>query len=182
MANAMRHPARILAVTLAPTLLVAGCAGPQHSYPSLDIRPEERAYGQVQPVTPAPAPTDAPVTPGAPVAQQIAALRAKAAAAHQRFLARKPEADRLTAAAQRGAAGSTAWSVAQVALASLESARNDTSVALTDLDSMLVAAQLASTNAPSPDLAAVQAAHDDVSRLVTEESAVVGQFAARLAG
>ena len=182
----MRHAAVFMPLALALTALVAGCTGPG-TYPSLAIRPAERAYGEGRPVEPAAQAGqsqagDTPVSPDAPVAGQIAALRANAAAAHRRFLDRKPEADRLTAAARRGAAGGEAWSVAQVALARLESARNDTSIALADLDAMLVSAQLASATAPSPDLATVRAAHDEVGVLVAGESATIDQFAARLKG
>lgn len=182
MAISMRRIAFAFPLVLTLAMLADGCTAPQGGYPSLAISPAERAYWQAKPATPAPAPEQTPIPPGASVTQRLAMLTANARSAHQQFLARKPQADRLTAAAQTAAMGGEAWSVAQVALAGLESARNSTSVQLTDIDSMLVAAQMASASAPSPELAPVRAAHDEVSALVEEESATVRAFAARLAG
>ncbi|MDE2568538.1 MAG: hypothetical protein KGM93_06460 [Sphingomonadales bacterium] len=178
----MRRPApsHLVAVTL--TALTAACAGPEGGYPALAISPMERAYWQAKPVEPGPPPGETPVPAGASVTAKLAALTADAKSAHQRFLDRLPRADRLTAAASGSAMGDEGWSVAQIALAGLVSARNDSSLALTEIDAMVLAAQLASVNAPAPELAPARAAHEQVSALVDEESAKVNALTARLAG
>jgi Meckel syndrome type 1 protein len=173
---------RRLASAVLLCAVTTACAGGSGTYPSLAIRPAERAYGSGQPVTPAPVAPQVAVSPDASVATRLAALRANAQAARQRFTDRRANADRLTAAANGSAVGAEAWSVAQVALAQLESARNDTSQPLAELDSMLYAARLASVTAPSPDLAPILSVRDEIESWVSDESATVSQCAGRLAG
>ncbi|WP_338467833.1 hypothetical protein RXV95_04585 [Novosphingobium sp. ZN18A2] len=172
---------RILPV-LVPLVLLSACAGAQGGYPSLATRPAERAYAAALPVAPEPAATATPVPPDATLLRKLALLRGNAAEAHQRFLDRKAAADRFTASGRGAGTGTEAWSVALLSLASLESARNDTSVILADLDAMMLAANLASAGQSSTDLSAIRAAHVDVSVLVRQESETINAYAARLAG
>ena len=77
--------------------------------------------------------------------------------------------------------GSEAWSVAQVALASLEAARSDAMIALADLDSLYVAAKIeAVPTEGSGDVDAIGAARDDVIALVGEEDEALASLRGRL--
>lgn len=118
--------------------LLAACATPEGEYPSLDLRPAERATGTL---VPPPAPYVPPPTP-APVLGRLEQLGADAANAHQAFLAEAPAARSAVAAASGAAEGSDAWARASVALAALESTRSRAMIALADLDRMMVDAAL----------------------------------------
>jgi len=122
----------------AAAIALAGCTKDEGLYPSLTIRDQERVTGTFTPVEAAPY---VPPAPGAETLGRVGRLRADAQAAHTRFLA-VAERTRGTAAAGRGAEeGSEAWSVAQVAIAELSSARSDTMIPLAELDILYVTAE-----------------------------------------
>ena len=162
---------------LFPLVLVAACTTARgHGYPSLAIRPGERVSGTAEPV-PAPAPPPATAATGS----QTARLRAQARAAHARFGERRASATALSGAARGAAVGSEAWSVAQIALASLEVARSEAMIALADLDSLYVTAKIAAVPTDgSGDVDAIGAARDDVIAMIGEEDAVLAALRGRL--
>ena len=163
---------------LLPLTLVAACAGGGDGrFPSLATRPGERISGTIEP---APAPVQPPAT--AATGDRIDRLRAQARAAHGKFEERRGSADTLSRAAQGAAVASETWSVAQVALASLEAARSEAMIALADLDALYVAAQVAAApTGGSGDLDAIAAARDEVTALIAEEDAVLAGLRGRLA-
>ena len=162
---------------LFPLALMAACTTvPGHAYPSLAIRPGERVSGTANPV-PAPAPPLATAATGS----QTARLRAQARAAHVRFGERRASAATLSAAARSAAVGSEAWSVAQIALASLEVARSEAMIALADLDLLYVTAKIdAVPTQGSGDVDAIGAAREDVIAMIGEEDATLAALRGRL--
>ena len=158
--------------TFALLFTLAGCAAAKNDYPSLQIRDVERAQGQF---TPTPAkPLDVPPVPVAvsgTLAEQLATLGQQAQASHQAFLKQVPAASRLADAARGSAIGSDAWASAQVALASLDSARSNTAISLAELDTI----QISRTTA-SEDTAAVDAARTQVLALISDEDATLTQL------
>ena len=157
--------------------LMAACPTAQaHAYPSLAIRPGERVSGTAEPV-PASAPPPATAATGSRTAQ----LRAQARAAHARFGERRASAALLSAAARGASVGSEAWSVAQIALASLEVARSEAMIALADLDSLYVTAKInAAPTDGSGDVDAVGAARADVMAMIGEEDATLAALRGRV--
>ena len=162
---------------LLPLALMAACTTAQgHGYPSLAIRPGERVSGTADPV---PAPASPPAT--AATGSQTARLRAQARAAHTRFGERRASATTLSAAARGAAVGSEAWSVAQIALASLEAARSEAMIALADLDSLYVTAKIdAVATQGSGDVDAIGGVRDDVIAMIGEEDTTLAALRGRL--
>jgi hypothetical protein len=144
--------------------LLAACATPQGEYPSLNIRPQERASGTLQPP---PTPYVPPPTP-APVLDRLEQLAADAAAAHQAFLAEAPAARSAVAAAGGAAEGSDGWARASVALAGLESARSKAMIALADLDRLMVDAAV-----EGRELERIVAVRDRVIAQVDEQNRTI---------
>ena len=144
--------------------LLAACASPDGAYPSLAIRPAERASGTL---APPPTPYVPPPTP-APVLGRLEQLAADAASAHRTFLAEAPAARSAVAAASGAAEGSDGWARASVALAGLESARSKAMIALADLDRLMVDAAV-----EGRELERIVAARDGVIAQVDEQSTVI---------
>lgn len=167
------------AAALCAALLLGACANTGDAgFPSLATRPGERVSGTI---TPAPAPPRPPAT--AATGSRLADLRASALAAHRRFAGLRGRAEQLTAAARGAGVASEAWSVAQVAVAELESARSQAAVPLADLDSLYITAAAAAVpTAGSGDLDAIGAVRDEVTRLLAEDDAVLDSLRRRLAG
>lgn len=150
--------------------VLSGCAADKTRYPSLALRPFETG---ALPVTAAPdAPT--PIRP-ATSAATLAALRAKAAAAHAGFLQREANIAKIAPAAAGQAAGqsveSNARAAALVAMADLTSQRGATSAVLAELD--LLAADAATALSPDPALVATQT---DVAALIARQDAGIAQL------
>jgi hypothetical protein len=157
--------------------LLSACASAADSdFPSLATRPGERISGTL---LPAPAPVPPPAT--AATGSRLASLRGAALAAHRKFESRRGRAASLSAAAQGSAVASEAWSVAQVALADLETARSEAMIALADLDALYVAAADAAVpTAGSGDLTAIAATRDEVSGWIAQEDATLAGLRSRL--
>lgn len=164
---------------LAPIALVAmplalgACAGTDRGeFPSLAIRDAERA-----PVSPAPSPgTGAePAHPSTALADRLADLQERAAAAHRAFLETAPATERLVAAAAGSAVASESWAVAQAALSHLDSRRNPATTALAELDRLYVEAELEAGPAQ-----AVAQARGNVLALVNDEQAKLDSLAGRM--
>jgi hypothetical protein len=163
--------ASLLAVS---TLALAACAKDQGAFPSLARRPAERLNTPVPEATPSPVPTPAAADPA--LLARIAALEAKARAAHDRFTARTPQARTLVAAAAGAAVASEGWSVATIALSELEATRSESMIALADLDALYARAEVDGT-----DSAALAKARAEVVALVGAEDRVLGELQGQLA-
>lgn len=159
---------------LLPLALLAACASSRTHYPSLEIRPAERAFGQAgaAPAADSP-PAPAPIPADATLSQRLAALKARANEAAARFTALRPEAERAAAAARGAANGSESWNRAQVALARLDSARSDTAVTLADLDQLAVEADIKAVDQPGPDAESIGAARESVAAIVAGQDAAL---------
>lgn len=178
MDRAMQKPAAYAAAVSAAVLLTACANTGDAGFPSLATRPGERVSGTL---TPAPAPARPPAT--AATGTRLSSLKASALAAHRRFADLRGRAEQLSAAARGAAVASEAWSVAQVAVAELESARSETAVALADLNSLYIDAAAASVpTGGSGDLDAIAAAREDVTGWLAADDAVLAALRRRLAG
>jgi len=170
----------------APVLLMlalGACNADRSLYPSLAIRPAERAFGSGQPVTPAPnLPLNTQLSAGADLAARVAALRKTALAAHARFAEQHAAATRLAAAARGAPPGTEAWSLATIALAGLESARSQGMIALADLDHLTIAATEMAATGPDADLQTVMPAHREVEALLAEEDRAIADLSGQISG
>jgi len=164
---------------LAAVVFLSACANTGDTgFPSLATRPGERVSGTL-----APAPRPAPPAATAVTGSRLAGLQASALTAHRRFGELRGRAEQLSTAARGAAIASEAWSVAQIALAELESARSETAVALADLDSLYIAAAAAAVpTAGSGDLDAIGAARAEVTGWVAQDDAVLDRLRSRLKG
>lgn len=113
-------------------LFLTGCAGTLTGYPSLAKRSIENAPMGEAAAVPAPVEAD-------PALQaQVDRLSAQAQGGSAAFDKAWPAADHAARAASGAAISSEAWVVAQQAISSLESARNDSVSALASLDVLYV--------------------------------------------
>ena len=158
------------AAALLPLALLAACKTPPGEYPSLAIRPAERATGTLYPVKP----YIPPPTPPA-VSDRLAQLSAQVASAHAGFERQVPAARAAVNAAHGSAPGADAWSVAQVALAGLESARSQAMIALADFDRLYVDAAT-----QGGELTRIGAARDAANARVSEENATINALVGSL--
>ena len=148
--------------------LLAGlcaCAGPDGRYPSLAMRPFETAA----PVALSPAP-DQPIRPVVTGAE-IAALVARANAAHGAFTAQQGETERRARAAAGQGIESNARAAALVTMADLSSQRGATSAVLADLD--LLAVEASNRLASDPTLDSARA---EVAALLASEDAMIAKL------
>ncbi|AKM10544.1 hypothetical protein [Croceicoccus naphthovorans] len=164
---------------IAPAALFAlsACASDTSRYPSLAIRDAERMSGSAAPAEPDVTPPPVPAQPPADLAGRLAAIADAASKSHATFTERARIA---RAKATRAEPGTLAWSDAEVALSSLESARSDTMFALADLDSMLAtgAVDQAETGVPA-GLPQILELRDRVAGLVAAEDAVLAEVRGR---
>jgi hypothetical protein len=163
----MKRPC--LALALLTTL--AACASAQSEYPSLAIRPAERATGTLTPAAAEPVVAPAPQA----TIDRVSQLAADARASHQAFLSQVAGA-RSTITAARGAAiGGEAWARAEAALADVRAARAKTMVPLADLDRLYVDA---ATQSQATDR--IGAARVEVEGLAAAEDRTLGELSAGL--
>jgi hypothetical protein len=165
-----------------PITLVAllGACASSRNYPSLERRPAERVNGSAQAVTPEAPPAPQPAA-SPDLAPRLGQLVEQARAAHQRFAAKRANAERLVAANGNAAPGSEGWSVTTIALSDLESARSDAMLSLAELDRMFTTESIAATesgNHASVDL--IAAARDQVTALIDEEDGVLTALRGRM--
>ncbi len=78
--------------------------------------------------------------------------------------------------------GSENWSVATIALAELESARGDATIALADLDQLYAAERVERFASESTAATAIAAARDRIAVWIKEENDVLAQLRGRLMG
>lgn len=157
-----------------PAILLSGCATPQAAYPSLAIRDAERVQGSFG-AEAGSAPTAVETPLSADLAARLAQLQTAATSAHRAFLTAAPSAARLVNAASGAAITNDRWASAQVALASLESARSQTAVPLGDLDLMHADAALALQQRGE-----IQDTRDAVTSLIAEEDAILSNLRAKM--
>jgi hypothetical protein len=150
---------------------LAACASAPSNYPSLAIRPAERATGTLQPVA-----TEPVLTPPLPATlDRVSQLVADARANHEAF-ADVVAGGRSAISGARGAAiGEDAWAIGEAALADVRAARSKTMIPLIDLDRLLVDG---ATQGEATDR--VAAARDEVESLVTSEDRTVAELSANL--
>lgn len=163
-----RNPLSRSRASLALLACLAGCASPARDYPSLAVRDAERIAGTLIPVAPEPY---IPPPPAPAVLGQLEALAQAAETAHEAFLAEAPRATATIESARRAAVGSENWARAEVALASLTSARSRTMEPLADLDRLLVDAAVEG-NAIAP----IAARRDVVEAQVAAEDATIARL------
>lgn len=173
--------ARTGALLMLPALGACATAG---DYPSLAIRDAERAAmaGRIglatappAPLIPERTPLPSPASFDSAALGRIGPLTAAARSAHARFSGQVAAAQRQVAAGRGGNRDSDAWAAAQVALASLESARSQTAVPLADLEQLHAEAAIAGV--PSDTLSA---ARREVLGLVRAEDATLARLRGQL--
>lgn len=162
-----------MAIALA-AILLSGCAAPKAAYPSLAIRDVERVEGSFEPENALVEPiVEAP--PAAELVERLAQLQNAAASAHRSFMASAPEATRLVNAAAGTDVTSNQWASAQIALASLESARSQAAVPLGDLDLLHADAAIALEQRQ-----AIQTTRTAVIGLIAEEDAILSNLRGKI--
>jgi hypothetical protein len=160
---------RLTVLALMATL--AACASAQSQYPSLAIRPAERATGSMQPIPAEPVLTPLPQ----PALDRVSQLVADARSNHQGFLAQVAGARSAISGGRGAAVGSEAWARAEAALADVRAARSKTMVPLADLDRLLIDA---GTNGEATD--SIAAARDEIEGLLETEDRTVAELSANL--
>jgi len=174
------------AVLLAPALL--GACATDNQFPSLAKSANElAAEGRISAcgipvVRPTPTPASpAVIAPQLPLptdlAGRLAALESQARAAHAGFEGMRVRVAGLVSAAVGSAPASDPWSVANVALAELSSARSETAIALADIDQLYTAQRV-----DGGDGQAIAAVRDQVTAWVADEDAVLAGLVGRLGG
>lgn len=151
---------------------LAACAGPQATdYPSLERRAVEFRVA---------APAGPPVTVATPatadLATALAALEADAQRGDQAFAAARESASARILAGAGAARESEAWVQAQLALSALEHERAPSTLALAEVDRLLVDRGIAAQDAGWTDLTALQAR---LTALVADQDRVLAALAER---
>ena len=160
---------RFLALPL--IAMLAACASAQSAYPSLAIRPAERASGTRQPP-----PAEPVLTPPEPATlDRLSRLAADARADHQAFVEQVAGARPIIAGARGAAVGDDAWARAEAALADVRAARSQTMVPLADLDRLFVDA-----GTQGESTARIGAARNEVEGFLTSEDRTVAELSANL--
>lgn len=167
----MKKPVLFSALLLT-ALVASACSSTPADYPSLAIRDVERV-GMTM-ATPS-AQNWTPPQLGQAKLADISKLVDQAQTAHGVFLETAQNARTTIAAAEGLSAGSNNWSVAQIALAQLQSTRSDALIALADIDRIYVAASTA-----GEALGQITPAQAEVERLVEQENQVISELAAKL--
>ena len=158
-------------LTLSALALLAACASAPNQYPSLAVRPAERASGTFQPV-----PAEPVLTPPTPATlDRVSQLAAEARAADRAFADVIAGARRTIIGGHGAAVGSEAWANAEAAFADVRAARSKTMVSLVDLDRLFVDA---GTQGDSTDR--IGAARAEVAALVSSEDQIVAELSANL--
>lgn len=143
-----------VALPLIAVALLTGCAtGDMADYPSLAQRPIERQAN----VPPAPVTAPVPEPVSATLAEALRGLAADADRGEIAFQAALVEAREAAETGRSAAVGSEAWAQAQLALSRAEAARAPTTLALAELDRLMVVQGDAGDVAGLGAIAAVQA-------------------------
>jgi hypothetical protein len=151
--------------------LLAGCASAQSDYPSLAIRPAERATGTLQPIPAEPVLTPQPQT----TLDRVSQLAADARASHAGFAEVVAGARSAITGARGAAIGDEAWARGEAAFADVRAARSKTMVPLVDLDRLHIDA---ATHGEATER--IDAARQEVATLVASEDRIVAELSANL--
>ncbi|PTQ09816.1 hypothetical protein CLG96_11605 [Sphingomonas oleivorans] len=165
------RPRRPIFLILAGSAALSACSGSLADYPSLAPRPIEKSAN-----APEPAPPPLPTAADPALAARIAPIVAAAQKGHADFIAERSAAESAIVRARGASSESEAWVAAQQALSSLDTARGVVQSAAADMDTL----RRDQAGAAPPDLAALQAAADQIAAFQTEEDAAVAALAARL--
>jgi len=160
---------RFLALPLLAAL--AACASAQSAYPSLAIRPAERATGTMQPPSPEPVIAPAPQA----TLDKVAELAADGRADHQAFVAQVASARAAITGARGAAIGEDSWARGEAALADVRAARGKTMIPLAELDRLFVDA---GTQGQATDR--IGAARDEVEGYLASEDRTVAELSGNL--
>lgn len=165
------------AAALAPFVLLGACASAVDS-PSLAPRPIEQRFEA--PDTPPP-PPPAAIPADAPLAARIEALMKQVRDGDGAFAAALGEAERAVSAA--GAAGSEGWVAAHQRVSALEGLRAPCTLALGELDVLLVGRMNAvAAGEAQGGLAELQAAQAEAGRIVEAQTTRIDSLRSRLSG
>lgn len=169
----IRAKARLLPLFLGAGL--AACSSAGH-YPSLAVRPVERAT----PVTPDAEAPPAPLPPAsADLTTRIDGLLAAARQADSQFAAKRTLAERAVSASGSSRSGD-AWLTAQAAISALQASRDPAVAALGELDTMYADARDAAPVEESPSAKSIGTAREQVQTLVAAQDEVVARLNGRL--
>lgn len=169
----MKQVSRI-AIAFALPVMLSACATGDDRYPSLNVRPGERATGSF--AAPEEQPTPSPVPEEtAGLLAQVEKLQSEAEEAHGNFTQAAPQARTLVQSASGAATGSDSWASAQIALADLDSARSQAAISLASLDVLHMDATLGGTA-----LAAIDSARTSVLEMLQAEDATLAELRAML--
>jgi len=161
---------RLGLLALLTALALAGCVA-QDGFPSLALRPAERAVSFEPPVRPR-----VEVTNDAELRARLSELQGRASDGDRAFQAALGATE--AAAAAAGAAESESWVEAQQELSRLESTREPTTRALSDLD------QLALSRAEMPtsedDNALLDSTRQNIERIAAAQQQSVDRLRSRL--
>ena len=166
----LKHGAMKRALVLG-LVLVGGCAQSGNRFPSLLPRAIE-VRDDAEPMAATPV-----IVPDAVLDTKIAVAAATLATIKGAFEAGATRAEKLVAAAQGQAAGTTAWLDAQSALADLDIVRADASSTISDLDRLAID-RAAAGNAPYP---ALEAARTDARTQYDDAGTIIDMLAVQLA-
>jgi hypothetical protein len=150
---------------------LAACASPQGEYPSLAIRPAERATGTLQPIPVEPVLT----SPSPATLDRVSQLAADGQSSHRAFLGTVAGARGTITSARGKSIGDDAWAKGEAAFADVRAARSKTMVSLADLDRLYVDA---ATQGEATDR--IGAARDEVAALVSSEDGTIAELSGNL--
>ncbi len=165
------HSSRYAIVSPVLAVLLAGCATDSDRHPSLAIRDFERVQGTFE-VASGEDGIEPPIPASATSIEQVAQLLSQARQAHLSFLEFAPEAERQLAAAQGLSPDDNQWAESQLAFAELDTKRSQVAIMLGDLDLMF-----ADTSLSYQELSEIEAAREEVRKLVAEEDSILRELA-----
>ncbi len=161
----------VFAISTCASLILSACASPQ-DYPSLATRDTERVSGSLEV---AQTPRFSP-TPTAPLTlEEVDGLASRIDQTHSQFLTSLESARAPVLAAQGTEIGGEEWSDAQMALANLELIRNDSLIALADLDQLYVDAVIQGN-----EFASIESVRLRVNDVVLQQNRLIAELASTL--
>jgi hypothetical protein len=162
------------------TLALSACASGAGGYPSLALRNTERMHASAMPVEAEAVPAETPAQPEPGLAAALARLAGQADESHRRFESQRGRTMALVGSARGAAMASDAWSVASIALATLHTARGQTSLSLSELESLDIADRASNPNGETRNSAALASARQRIEALVTDEDRTLAALGSQL--
>jgi len=177
MAAAMKRQSALLLLALPVCLEACASTG---SYPSLAKREAERVTGTEEQAAPAAPEPETP--PSAALEANVEQLLDQATSAHGEFEKGRESTQRTVSAAKGSAVASEKWVAAEVALATLESARSGAITALSEIDQLYADERVAKPRTVTPSAKLLGSAREQVRALVQEENDTLGEIASQMGG